>query len=187
MVNATDDVAGSIEFAALSRKVVSVAKYMKYGVKTGLRAGINAAKISANVSKLSRITRIAGKASGVLAVVSVGIEVGLSFSELEERKAALQDALSTLDKEIPDARKDLNELKNERKTVSSIIDKILGSVSSPQSRTSWGEWVELTVAQIDEIAELLASTVEIIHLAKREAECTRALSLKATMQVCCSC
>lgn len=172
VVGAADGIAVLVALAALS-KGSKLAKLGQVGTSAGLKTGAKASQVLVKSSKFIKVGKMAGKASGVLAVVTVGIDIGLSVVELEAKKSALEKTLSELNSGIAEAQKDLADLKRDNEGISGSIQSLLRSVSPPQTQGSWQSWVEATRASLRLGIVRLLSVSETIRRAEQKAEQTR--------------
>ncbi len=184
VVGVSDGAAALVAIGALSksRKLTKLAKIGQTSAKSGLKAGTNVAKVMAKASKFMKIGKLAGRASGALAVVTVGLDIGMSVAELEIKKSSLEETLKNLDEGIAEAQESLNDLKAENRGIQSHIGSLLNSVAPPQSRQGWNKWVEETREQLRSVTEKLISVTGIIALAEQKAIQTRGLSTDLRVQ-----
>ena len=147
VVGAADGIAVLVALAA-APKEPSWRSSGRVGTSAGLKTSAKASQVLVKSSKFIKVGKMAGRASGVLAVVTVGIDIGLSVVELEAKKSALEKTFSELNSGIAEAQKDLADLKRENEGISGSIQSLLRSVSPPQTQGSWQSWVEATWASL---------------------------------------
>jgi uncharacterized coiled-coil protein SlyX len=141
----------------LTMSRVSLGTNISAGVLSGLTALRSLAAVSkmskvsqlAKASKFLKIGKLAGRASAVLSVASIGLDIGLSVAELEERKEKLEQYLSELNQGIAEANQDLTSFRKEVRDIGFRMDQLLQSVSPPQTHDSWDTWVAATKQELD--------------------------------------
>ena len=173
IVGVADGTAALIALGSLS-KAKRLTKVSKL-TRTGSSAVVNTA---AKSSKFLKVGKLAGRASGVLAVVSVGLDIGLSVAELERQKAQLEKTLAELDRDIAEAQRDLSALRQEKSEILSRINELLNSVEPPQTLKSWPAWAESTQEALRSVVNRLISVNGIIDRALQKAEQTRGKPLE---------
>lgn len=116
--------------------------------------GISAIAVAAKAAKLSKLGKVAkaakfakvgkllGRASGVLAVIGVGLDVGISFAEFEAKADRLRQYLDELDNGIKETKESIADLETEIQQLNTAIDELLHSVSPKQSEATWKTWFE---------------------------------------------
>ena len=175
VVGATDGAAALVALATLSkgRKLTKLAKAGRAGGSSALKASAKASKIMSKASKFMKIGKTAGRASGVLAVVTVGLDVGLSVAELEIKKSELEDTLAILNREIAAGKQALAAVQRENASIQSNINALLNSVQPPQTLGSWLAWVEDTRRDLRAVIERLITASGAIRRAEDKAVQTR--------------
>jgi hypothetical protein len=114
-----------------------------------------------------------------LAVVSVGLDIGLGVAELESQKSRLEASLAELASAIAEYNQILTELGEENAGILSRINDLLASVEPHQSQGTWESWVESTRASLKALNNRLISVAGIMDRAKINAERTRGKPLDA--------
>ncbi len=179
IVGAADGTAALVTLAALSKakrltKLSNIARTSS-AARTGTSAVVNTAAKSA---KFLKVGKLAGRASGVLAIASVGLDIGLSVVELEQKNAQIKTVLAELDSDIAEANQDLSALRQEKTEILSRINELLASVEPPQTQGSWPNWVDATGDALKAAIDRLTSVSGIIEQAKKKAEQTRGKPLE---------
>jgi hypothetical protein len=138
-------------------------------ISSGVLSGVSALRSLAAASKVSKVSQIAkaskfikigklaGRASAVLTVASIGLDIGLSVAELEERKDKLEQYLRELNQGIGEANQDLTDLRKEVRDIDFRIYQLLQSVEPPQTEVSWDTWVEATKQTLNQTRSQLIS------------------------------
>ncbi len=127
--------------------VVKVSEVSEVGAAAGetsgvIRAGSETAEVLGTVGRLARIGEIAGRASAVLAVATIGLDIGLSVAQLEDQKKTLQQNIDDLDSGIAIARQDIVDMNKEASQIKSQIQELLGSVTPLVEENNWDAWVK---------------------------------------------
>jgi DNA repair exonuclease SbcCD ATPase subunit len=125
-------------------------------VGNGVAAGIAVLSGFAKASKILKFGKLVGRASTVLTIVSIGLEVGMAFIELEQKKAQLEQQLQELRTELSEGNQDAAEIQAELDTVNRNLQKILQSVSPIQTEESWSSWI---AAKIQERRDALRASI----------------------------
>lgn len=131
-------------------------------------------KIS-KVSKTSRflkIGKLAGRASTVLAVASIGLDIGLSIAELEAKQDQLEKYLKELNDGIAESNQDLTDLRKEVREINLRINELLNSVEPKQKEEFWDDWVEDKVQELKQLRNRLVSFEGIRNTAIKLAQST---------------
>src|SRR5690606_11814891 len=81
----------------------ALARASKLAKAARAAGGAGTAKLSGPASKLAAVGKLAGRASGVLAVATIGLDIGMTFAQLEKRKDELADQLEQLDDALAEA------------------------------------------------------------------------------------
>ena len=136
--------------------------------------GLKGSKVSSAASKGSKFAKagkLASRASVVLAVATVGLDIGLSVVELEKREDDLTKNIKALDKGIAEANQDITSLRKETRQIKLRIYEVLNAVEPPQTEESWESWVEETKAHLERLRSRLVDVYSIrakaIQIAKR--------------------
>ncbi len=130
-------------------------------------ATLKAAKLASTSSKVTKASKfikfgkLAGKASAVLSIVSIGLDVGLSVSQLETKKDALEKTLADLNSDIADANQDITLLHKEIREIQQRIYELLHSITPVQTESSWDNWVVSTKAELNATRNALISLKNI--------------------------
>jgi hypothetical protein len=168
-------------------------------ISTGLLGGVSALRMIAEASRVSSISqaartskfmkigKLAGRASAVLAIASIGLDIGLSIAELEERKDKLEQYLTELNQGIGEANQDLTDLRKEVRDLDFKIFQLLQSVEPQQTEISWDNWVESTKQLLNQARSSLVSFQSIrdraIKIAKMNAAETHTFRTSLVMSV----
>ncbi|BAZ26199.1 hypothetical protein NIES4073_71050 [Kalymmatonema gypsitolerans NIES-4073] len=134
-------------------------------------------------SRLLKICRAAGKASIVLTVASIGLDVELSVVELEKRKDELEHSLTELNDDIAKISQDITELQKELKNIESLTNQLLLDVEPQLTIESWTNWVETKKEELVQLQEHLVSFEGIINQAIKVAEVTKEAKYKLRIQL----
>jgi hypothetical protein len=179
IVGVVEGTAALAALAALSKakRLTKLSNLARTGsaTRTGTSAIVNTAAKSA---KFLKVGKLVGRASGVLAIASLGLDIGLSVAELEQKNAQIKAVLAELDSDIAEANKDLSDLHQEKVEVLSRINELLASVEPPQTQASWPDWVEATGDTLKAAIDRLTSVKGIIERAKQKAAQTRGKPLE---------
>lgn len=146
--------------------------------------GIGAIAVAAKAAKLSKLGKVAkatkfakvgkllGRASGVLAVIGVGLDVGLSFAEFEAKADRLRQYLDELDNGIKETKESIADLETEIKQINTAIDELLHSVSPKQSEATWKTWFEDKKSKLNTLRTQLIDLTTIRQEALKTARLT---------------
>lgn len=138
VTNIAEGVTGIIGSLATVGKTASLLKLSR---TTNMTLGQASKSAGQMVGRLAKIGRIAGRASAVLAVVSIGLDVGLTIAQLEEQKNTLQENIDDLNEGISLARQDITELNQETSEIQQATAKLLATLKPPMT-TDWASWLE---------------------------------------------
>ena len=130
---------------------------------------------ASKASKFMKIGKLAGRASGVLAVASVGLDVGLSFAELEAKKDKLEQYLKELNDGIAESNQDLTDLRRELREINLRINELLNTIEPKQTEESWDNWVEDKAEALKKLRSRLVSFEGIRDTAIKIAQSTKSL------------
>lgn len=133
-----------------------------------------ASKVS-KASKFMKVGKLAGRASGVLAVASVGLDIGLSIAELEAKKDKLEQYLKDLNAGIAESNQDLTDLRGELREINMRIDELLNTIKPKQTEESWNNWVEEKAEELKKLRSRLVSFAGIRDTAIQIAQSTKSL------------
>jgi vacuolar-type H+-ATPase subunit I/STV1 len=173
-VNTIDGITG---ITAISSSLIQIRKF-----KNAKNLGQVGVELQAS-SRLSKIGRAASKASIVLTVASIGLDIGLSVVELEERKNKLEHYLTQLNDEIAKINQDIKKSQQELKDIESLITKLLLDVDPHLTIESWTDWVETNRKELVYLQERLISFESIIERATKIAKATNGESYKLRIQL----
>ena len=151
----------------------SLAKAAQLAAAAKTARGAQAARLSKSASKLAKIGRLAGRASGVLAVATVGIDIGMSVARLERRKDELQRQLKELEDGLAEANEIVEGLESDCRDIDHRIRQLLTSTTPAQTEESWDGWVAATRDMLRHVRNRLVSLQSIEHRALRLAQSTR--------------
>jgi len=99
-------------------------------------------EIAGTVGRLAKIGEAAGKASAVLAVASIGLDIGLSVAQLENQEATLKKNIDDLTNGIDLANKDIADMAKETRQIHNQIQELLRSVTPPVEENNWNNWIK---------------------------------------------
>ncbi len=122
-------------------------KYTNMGVG-GLSTITAVASLAA---KSAQVAKLAGRASAVLMVVSIGLDVGMAIAQLEEQKKQLQQTNNEADTVLTKSRSILGEIQSSRVEVDANINNILKACSPPQSEATFSSWAEKTIDDLKQV------------------------------------
>ncbi|NJL26176.1 MAG: hypothetical protein HC902_14150 [Calothrix sp. SM1_5_4] len=107
------------------------------------------AKVSkvAQATRFTKVANMAGKASLVLTVVSVGLDIGLTVVQLEEKKSQLESFLREVDQEIARGNAEIAEFTQKLSTVNSLTAQLVAAAGL-QNEDQWPTW---HAAELDRI------------------------------------
>jgi hypothetical protein len=140
--------------------------------EVGIKAGSEVVEAVGTVGKLAKIGRIAGRASAVLAVASIGLDIGLSISQLENQKKTLQQNIDALNIGIAEAKQDIFNMNTETVQINERIQELLVSVTPPVDERNWDNWVKQEQEKLSADLNKLTSVVGIYQQAIKMAEAT---------------
>lgn len=146
-------------------KGANVGKAAKLG-QSGMKAGGKA-------SKFLKFGRMAGKASAVLAVATIGLDIGLSVSQLEDKKKKLESYIQELNDGIAEAEQDTSDLRSEIREIDLQMYSLIGNVNPSQTVESWPAWVAAQKIAFAEAREQLVSAAGIRERATKMAKNTQ--------------
>ncbi len=135
--------------------------------------GAKAARLSGAASKFVAIGKLAGRASGVLALATVGLDIGMTFAALEHRKDELARQLRELDRGLADADEQLAAMRRELRDIEARIQQLLASVDPVQTEATWDDWVAVTEDALRRLRNQLTSLESIEDKARQLAHRTR--------------
>jgi septal ring factor EnvC (AmiA/AmiB activator) len=131
---------------------------------TGL-SGIAAAARAARLIKATRVVQaakftkfasVAGKASLVLTIATVGLDIGLSVFEQEDRKSRLESYLRDVDEEIARAVRELAELDAKRDQLRTLIDKLMAA-AGVLPKQGWSQWYAAEKQRVQTLKDALVT------------------------------
>ncbi len=117
---------------------------------------VNASRL-ATVGKLAKFGKLAGKASAVLSVVTIGLDIGLSVAQLENQKETLQENIDDLNTGIAQINEDIDDMVTETSQIQSQIQELLSSVTPPVDENNWDNWVKQEQERLDAALKNLTS------------------------------
>lgn len=135
------------------------------------------------VSKFLKIGKLVGKASTVLTIASIGLDVGLTVVQLEQRKAQLEEYLRELNAGIAEAKQDLAQLATESQMIEQTITQLLNSIKPAQTESSWETWVETKKAELSQLRHFSTSVAGLRAKALKIAQASRGESLELRVQL----
>lgn len=180
MVNSASGFSALVAMGAMSRgrKLTKLAKGGKLAARAGLSAGTKGSKVALKAAKFLKVGKIAGRASGVLAVVTVGIDIGLGVLEMEQRKSQLEEQQKQLRGELTTAQRDLAVVVAENGQIQKPIDDVLRSVKPRQTLGSGPAWFDATKRDLEQTIRKLVSVSGIAQMARDKAVQTRGQPLR---------
>lgn len=109
--------------------------------------------ITGTVSFLTKsgtsISKIAGRASLVLAVVSVGIDIGMAVAELDEKRSQLIRANNDANSIIKDLKSEKQKIEKDKNDINHKIKKILDA--SNQTETTFFSWSQSKIEELKDV------------------------------------
>lgn len=148
--------------------------------------GLKASKVSSAASKgskFAKVGKLASRASVVLAVATVGLDIGLSVIELEKREDDLSRNIKALDEGIAEANRDITSLREETRQIGLRIYELINSVEPPQTEASWDDWVEETKTHLERLRSQLVNAYSIRARAIQFAQKTKGHPMAAREQL----
>lgn len=144
---------------------------------TGMAAAARAAQLMkvsrlGQVARFAKLANVAGKASVVLTVVSIGLDIGLSVAQLEDKKSRLESYLRDVDAELDRGNRALAELKEQRIQIDALIAKLVEGAGL-KNDSEWERWCEMELARIRESKTKLVTVVGSIERAQKLIEANR--------------
>ncbi|HCN46818.1 MAG TPA: hypothetical protein DIT18_15145 [Pseudomonas sp.] len=115
--------------------------------------------------RFTKVASVAGKASLVLTVVSIGLDIGLSVFELEDRQSRLESYLRDVEAEIVRGGAELDKL-NEK---SRQLDELIGTLVSAAGVSlieDWSTWYQSERQRIRVLKSALISLEGAIERAE---------------------
>jgi hypothetical protein len=103
--------------------------------------GSKAMGLSRKSAKFAKIGKLAGRASGVLSIATVGLDIGISVAVLEAKKKMLKKQNHELEAGLLEGKQELSLLRQEHQEIELRINELLTSVTPSQTEISWGDWV----------------------------------------------
>ncbi|MBV6626864.1 MAG: hypothetical protein KI793_28655 [Rivularia sp. (in: Bacteria)] len=131
-------------------------------------------KIS-KASKFLKVAKLAGRTSTVLAIASIGLDIGLSIAELEGKQDKLEKYLKELNDGIAESNQDLTDLRREIREINLRINELLNSVEPKQQEESWDNWVEDKAEELKQLRSRIVSVEGIHDKAIKVAQNTKSL------------
>lgn len=130
---------GSIAAGLASGKALKRAGQLARAARTA--GGAKAIGLSKKSAKFARMGKLTGRASGVLSIATVGLDIGMSVAALEAKKKTLKEQNQELEAGLVEGEHQLSLLRQEHQEIELRINELLTSVKPPQTETSWGDWV----------------------------------------------
>ncbi|WP_043640564.1 hypothetical protein [Chromobacterium haemolyticum] len=143
------------------------------GMAAAARAAqlVKATKV-VQAAKFTKFASVAGKASLVLTIASVGLDIGLSVLELEDRKDRLESYLRDVDEEIGRAGKEIDGLKAKLGQVNELIQRLIATAGLSNEQ-GWAEWYQAELTRIRAINNKLVTLAGAIERAEKLIEANR--------------
>jgi uncharacterized coiled-coil protein SlyX len=135
------------------------------------------AKVSktSKASKFLKVGKLVGRASGVLAVASIGLDIGLSITQLEAKQDQLEQYLKELNDGIAETNQDLTDLRREVREINLRIYELLNTIEPQQTEASWNNWVADKTEELKQLRSRLVSFEGIRDTAMKLAQSTTGL------------
>jgi uncharacterized coiled-coil protein SlyX len=156
------DVAGSISAVASLGMIAQASKLAKVS-KTS------------KASKFLKVGKLVGRASAVLAVASIGLDIGLSIAQLEAKQDQLEQYLKELNDGIAETHQDLTDLRREVREINLRIYELLKTIQPKQTEASWDNWVADKTEELKQLRSRLVSFEGIRDTAMKLAQSTTGL------------
>jgi len=151
----------SPKWDAIGQKIMIAEGVVAAGSGTGALAGVGmmaaAGRLKSGAStlgkvgkasKLLKIGKLVGRASAVLSIALIGLDIGMSVVELKKREDQLSKELDELNTGIADANIALSEMTRQLMDINMRILEIVDSVGTNEA--GWDGWVD---AQTDALRE----------------------------------
>lgn len=129
----------------------------------------------AKAAKFAKVGKLIGRASGVLTVISIGLDIGLSVAELEAKADKLRQYLAELNEGIKDIQDSISALQAETQVIDLKIEELLQSVSPKQSEATWDTWFEDKKHKLEALRSQLIDLATIRSAAIETAKKTKSL------------
>lgn len=129
-----------------------------------LAAGIGAAlgTATAVASTAAKTVKMAGRASAVLAVAGVGLDVGMAFASYEKQLKQLREAKEKADVLERDLDEDLASLQAHRGAVDKAIETILDATNPRQTEAGYLAWAEASIKDLMDVKAQLEKEARIL-------------------------
>ncbi len=131
-------------------------KYTNFGV-AGLSTILAVTSIA---SKSAQVAKLAGRASVVLMVVGIALDIGMAVSQLEEQKRQLQSQNTEADKILQESYSTLGDIQNVRITIDDEMDKILKACIPQQTEETFSAWADKVIA---DLKQAVSKAKEALH------------------------
>ncbi|NEP74742.1 MULTISPECIES: hypothetical protein [unclassified Okeania] len=162
----------------ISRMSADVASSVSALASLGLIAKASKlAKVSklSKASKFLKVGKLVGRASAVLSVASIGLDIGLSIAQLEAKQDQLEQYLKELNDGIAETNQDLTDLRREVREINLRIHELLNTVEPKQTEASWDNWVADKTQELKQLRSRLVSFEGIRDTAMKLAQSTTGL------------
>ena len=135
------------------------------------------AKVSktSKASKFLKVGKLVGRASAVLSIASIGLDIGLSIAQLEAKQDQLEQYLKELNDGIAETNQDLTDLRREVREINLRIYELLNTIKPKQTEESWDNWVADKTEELQQLRSRLVSFEGIRDTAMKLAQSTTGL------------
>ncbi len=144
----------------------------------GVKVGSEGLKVATTAMKLARIASLADKASVVLSFVSMGVDVALSVSQMQDQRETAQENITTLDTGITAAQKEIANMTAELGQINARFQELIASVTPATDAARWDAWVNTQRVRMRSMIDKLGSILSVNETALNLARSTRKLTLE---------
>ncbi len=164
------DVAGGVSAVASLGMIAKASKLAKVS------------KVS-KASKFLKVGKLVGRASAVLSVASIGLDIGLSIAQLEAKQDQLEQYLKELNDGIAETNQDLTDLRREVREINLRIYELLNTIEPKQTEESWDNWVADKTEELKQLRSRLISFEGIRDTAIKLAQNTTGLPYEVRVKM----
>jgi hypothetical protein len=130
-------------FNAAQRALVYSSLVTSFGSTAGLA--------TAAMSSTAKTVKIAGRASAILAVASVGLDVGMAFASYEKELKKLREMRDEAIADEGNIDVELTSLQNHNNNVNEAIQAILNACNPQQQEQSFLTWADHSITELKDI------------------------------------
>lgn len=154
---------------------------------TGLAAAARAAQLLklsrlGQVARFTKLANVAGKASLVLTVASIGLDIGLTVAQLEDKKNRLESYLRDVDAELARANREIADLKDKLVKANALIAKVI-ETAGLKNEADWEGWFDSELTRVRESKKKLITITGSIERAQKLVEVNRDCSKDRLVQM----